>query len=130
VRGPAGDATMTDKIKEARRRARSQILSEMMDKRIDDLLRAPRMYGSPEAVEMQFLSLLEIQAEIESPKTPSRFVFDRYERFIVQNFLTTTRPLHKILDNNIELLAQKLKEFRILLRAEGRTWTKKITNTS
>jgi len=121
---------MTDKIKEARRRARSQILSEMMDKRIDDLLRAPRMYGSPEAVEMQFLSLLEIQAEIENPKIPSRFVFDRYERFIVQNFPTTTRPLHKILDNNIELLAQKLKEFRMLVRTEGRTWTKKITNTS
>ena len=121
---------MTDKIKEARRRARSQILSEMMDKRIDDLLRASKMYGSPEAVEMQFLSLLEIQAEIETPEISSRFVFDRYERFIVQNFPTTTRPLHKILDNNIELLAQKLQEFRMLVRTEGQTWTKKITNTS
>ena len=121
---------MTDRIKEARRRARSQILSEMMDKRIDDLLRAPKMYGSPEAVEMQFLSLLEIQAEIENPKTPSRFVFDRYERFIVQNFPTTTRPLYKILDNNIELLAQKLQDFRMIFRTEGHTWTKNITKPS
>lgn len=121
---------MTDRIKTARRRAYSKIMSEQMDKRIDDLLAAPKMYGSPEAVEMQFLSLMEIQAEIENPKTPSRFVFDRYERFLVQNFTTTIRPLHAILNNDFELLVQKLQEFRMVFRTEGRTWTKQNTKTS
>lgn len=96
----------------------SQMLSERMDKRINDLLAVPRMYGSPEAVEMQFLQILEIQTEIENPQIYSRSVFDRYDNFIRQNFPTTAGPLSAILSNNFEQLTQKLQEFRMIFRNE------------
>lgn len=93
-----------------------QALSDFIRERISNLLATPRMWGSPEAVEMQFLQLLEILMAVEAPsyiKANPRLVIDSYDKFIQCRFPDTKRPLSALLKNDpdAKLLCGYLKEY-------------------
>ncbi|MEP7125621.1 MAG: hypothetical protein ABJE95_32115 [Byssovorax sp.] len=72
-----------------------------VDERIDDMLAAPRMWGSDEAVEMQTLLLLELRALTVSPAAelanPRRIV-DAYAAHLASAFPTQPhRPLFQLI---------------------------------
>lgn len=82
-----------------------------------DILAAPRMWGSLEAVEMQVLRLLEVRALALRPDlelaTPRR-VFDTYLAFLRKNYpKQPSRPLFEL----IESMGQGDSEFVETLRA-------------
>lgn len=86
------------------------------DARIDEILAAPRMWGSDEAVEMQVLQLLEMRAlairpaqELANP----RRVIDSYLAFLRQRFPNLpAAPLHQLAPSE---LGSVLREFRTTL---------------
>ncbi len=73
------------------------------DRRIDEVLAAPRMWGSPEVVEMQVLQLLEIRAvalrptqEYENP----RRVLDTYLAFLRERYpAQPAQPLFQLVEH-------------------------------
>lgn len=95
-----------------------------VDQRMKDMLDAPRMWGSDEAVEMQALLLLELRAlalrpdkELANP----RRILDAYTAYINKTFpKTPNRPLFQIVEPD-DLGHHLADEFRRFLEAFGPT---------
>lgn len=88
--------------------------------RIDEMLEAPRMWGSLEAVELQVLQLLEVRAlalrpdqELENP----RRVLDTYAAFLRERYpALPAEPLSRLLNHlSEEEFGHALMEFRTRL---------------
>lgn len=95
-------------------------LAAWADQRIDEMLAAPRMWGSLEAVEMQVLQLLEIRAlavrpsqELENP----RRVLDTYAAFLRERYpMRPADPLFRLIDPGRETeFCDALRSFRATL---------------
>jgi hypothetical protein len=98
-------------------RARDTIV-QWLDQRIEHILAAPPMWGSPEAVEMQVLQLIQVRSlilrptqEIENP----RGVFNAYLSYLRQRFpKQPQQPLFELIGRDDELytnLAAGLRGF-------------------
>jgi hypothetical protein len=88
-----------------------------VDRRIEDMLAAPRMWGSDEAVEMQLLVLLEMRALATRPDqelaNPSR-ILDAYNAYLAKRFPAKPhRPMCRIVepDDLGFVLAAELRKF-------------------
>jgi hypothetical protein len=97
-----------------------ETIATWANQRIEEMLSAPRMWGSLEAVELQVLQLLEIRAlalrptqELENP----RRVLDTYMAFLRQRFPTQpSDPLFRLVDHLGETeFREALSEFRSTL---------------
>ncbi|MCC6525918.1 MAG: hypothetical protein IT373_24940 [Polyangiaceae bacterium] len=91
------------------------IMVEWVDQRIDEMLKAPPMWGSNEAVEMQVLQLVELRALALRPtqelETPRR-VIDNYLAHLRQRYPSRPPlPLHRLLAD------AEPSEFRSVLEA-------------
>lgn len=74
--------------------------------RIDDMLTAPRMWGSAESLELQLLQQFELLAWARNPAQyppRSRAVFDLYLEFLRNAFPGTDRPLYEHLPGDADL---------------------------
>ena len=73
-----------------------------MDKRIEDMLAAPRMWGSDEAVELQVLLLLEIRTLALQPEklaADPRCILDAYAAYLTKTYpAKPNRPLSQIVE--------------------------------
>jgi hypothetical protein len=94
-----------------------------VDQRIEAVLAAPPMWGSPEAVELQVLLLLEVRALALRPDqtlAEPRRVLDTYIAHLAQRFPQGgSRPLHELIAGDDEVcskLAEELRRFDELLR--------------
>ncbi|MBL8715252.1 MAG: hypothetical protein JNL79_04620 [Myxococcales bacterium] len=94
-----------------------QIIAAWTNRRIDEVLVAPRMWGSREAVEMQVLQLLEIRAlalrpgpELANP----RRVLDMYLQYLQQHYPEQpAEPLFSVLAQaDDEAFGAVLRDFR------------------
>ncbi len=90
-----------------------------IDSRLDDLLGAPAMWGSPEAVEMQSLQLFDLRAHVVNPEqeaTAPRRVFETYVAWLRRRFPhAPSAPLFRLLgdsDPHGTELSRLLGEFR------------------
>lgn len=97
-----------------------ETIATWANQRIDEMISAPRMWGSLEAVEMQVLQLLEIRAlalrptqELENP----RRVLDTYMAFLRERYPTRPPdPLFRLVDHLGEReFGDALGEFRAAL---------------
>jgi len=72
-----------------------QLLATWLSVRMDQMLRFPQMWGGQEAVEMQFLLLLEMDLLVHNPtldeKHP-RFILDKYHEFNRKKFKHSNTP--------------------------------------
>jgi hypothetical protein len=79
------------------------MLIAWIDTRIENMLAAPRAWGSNEAIEMQVLLLLEMRALVLNPRelaTPRR-VFDAYATYLSKTYPTMPhRPLFQIVETD------------------------------
>jgi hypothetical protein len=101
------------------------IIVRWADARIAEMLAAPRMWGSDEAVELQVLQLHEIRAlalrpdhELEEP----RGVLERYQAFLRQRFPNAPpAPLFALVEHlEGTVFAKTLEEFSSALRKSTR----------
>lgn len=80
--------------------ASTSTIVDWIDKSLDDLLAAPGMWGSNEAVEMQFLQLLEFRSLVLQPQeqlASPRRVIDAYSAFVSKRFaLSPPRPFFAV----------------------------------
>jgi len=89
-----------------------------VDQRMDDMLSAPRMWGSDEAVELQMLLLLELRALALRPEeltTDPRRILDAYAAYVAKTYPKTPNlPLSQIVaTDHLGLeLAAALRKFR------------------
>ena len=93
-----------------------------VDNRLDEMLRAPRMWGSREAVELQALLLLEFKTFVRHPSFGTqdpRRVLDAYLVYLRDRFPTVPgAPLYEVLSERPEAeFASVLREFRAHLDA-------------
>jgi len=85
--------------------------------RIREILSAPLMWGSREAVELQILQLVETMLADSDPDTIARnprIVLDRYVEFVRERFPDSGQlPLFMIISNDPEAkrLAEELRDF-------------------
>lgn len=91
-----------------------------VDDRCDEMLRAPRMWGSQEAVELQSLLLIELKTFARQPSFSSedpRYVLEAYASFLRRRFpRTSASPLHKLLHDKPEAeFVDVLQDFRELM---------------
>ena len=100
---------------------RSEGLVDWVDSRLDELLTAPRMWGSTEAVEMQVLLLLEARW-FSAGRGEPRHVFDTYLRYMSERFPSgASQPLFQQLGPEDYVgLAEHLATFRSFLFPECR----------
>jgi hypothetical protein len=93
-----------------------------LDGRLDAMLNIrPKLWGSPEAYELQVLLLLELRfAGVLHPHAQNtRAINERYSTFLRRSFTEAgCRPLSSITDDFI-LIAQTLSAFRRSLAAEA-----------
>jgi hypothetical protein len=92
-------------------------LISWIDQRLDDMLQAPRMWGSRESVELQSLLLVELKAFVRHPSHSAekpRYAVDAYLNFLRQHFPSRPNlPLHELLDEQPEsAFTDKLVAFR------------------
>jgi hypothetical protein len=97
-----------------------------VDQRIEAMLDALPMWGSPEAVELQVLLLLEVRALALRPDqtlAEPRRVLDTYIAHLAQRFPQGgSRPLHELITGDDEVcskLAEELRRFDEILRWSG-----------
>lgn len=89
-----------------------------VDERIEDMLAAPRMWGSDEAVELQVLLLLEIRTLALRPEELAanpRCILDAYAAYLTKTYpAKPNRPLSQIVEtDHLGLtLAAALRPFR------------------
>lgn len=69
----------------------SDTLVPKLQEYMDSILTAPKMWGSMEAVEMQFLLLVELEAYVRDPSTDVRSVVENYTKFLES--MELSRPL-------------------------------------
>jgi hypothetical protein len=95
-------------------------LVSWVDQRIADVLAAPPMWGSPEAVEMQVLQLLEIRALALRPGqelADPRRVFETYVAYLGRRFpKSPQQPLFTLVNDDEEALVAGLRGFIDALR--------------
>ena len=91
-----------------------------VDQRIEAVLAAPPMWGSPEAVELQVLLLLEVRALALRPDqtlAEPRRVLDTYIAHLAQRFPQGgSRPLHELITGDDEVLLEARRGARALRR--------------
>ncbi|MCA2977693.1 MAG: hypothetical protein INH41_02370 [Myxococcaceae bacterium] len=96
-----------------------QAMVAWVDRRIDDILRAPPMWGSDEAVELQVLQLLEMRDAAQNPTAANaqpRRVLERYAEFLRSRRPRKVGPAAVIAPG--AELAPLLRAFADTLRAE------------
>ncbi len=98
----------------------SRTVVSWVEQRIDDMLAAPPMWGSAEAIEMQVLQLLEMRALALRPQQEldhPRRVLDMYVAFLRERFPDVPpRPLFQIIpDAESEGFCKTLREFCTVL---------------
>lgn len=97
----------------------SQVVA-WIDERLAEMLRAPRMWGSLEAVEMQALLLAELRAFARDPASERqnpRRVLGLYVAHMSERFpADAPRPLHEIVAGDESRFVAELAAF---LRATG-----------
>jgi hypothetical protein len=81
-------------------------LAVWIDQRLDHILEAPPMWGSPEAVELQVLQLVQVRALAQRAppalESPGR-VFDAYLSYLSQRFpKQPQRPLFELVGQDDE----------------------------
>lgn len=96
-------------------------IPKWVDQRIEDMLAAPRMWGSDEAVELQVLLLLEIRTLALRPEelaADPRCILDAYAAYLTKTYpAKPNRPLSQIVETDhlgLELAAA-LRPFRDLM---------------
>jgi hypothetical protein len=93
--------------------------SDWIDQRANEILAAPAMWGSAEAVEMQILLLLELRwfmTQEEPLRRDARHVFGRYIRFLAGRFPgVKAKPLYQHVAGDYDRLVDELVVFRSLL---------------
>lgn len=95
-----------------------------LDQRIDEMLSAPRMWGSLEVVEMQLLTLIEARwfARLEQPLSANpRQVFEMYLEHLRAAFpQQCDRPLSQHLaSDDYDRLVTVLREFRTAVQSHA-----------
>jgi hypothetical protein len=94
------------------------VIVTWVDQRMEDMLSAPRMWGSDEAVELQMLLLLELRALALWPEeltADPRRILDAYAAYLAKTYpKTPNRPLHQIIEaDHLGLrLAAELRKFK------------------
>jgi len=90
-----------------------------LDRRMDEMLSAPRMWGSDESIELQILLLLELKSFVRHPSSLNndpRRVIDAYLGFLRDRFPSRPNmPLHQLLSAEPQQFSAVLSEFRALL---------------
>jgi hypothetical protein len=73
-------------------------IEAFVDKRLKDMCVAPPMWGSPDAVELLALTLLEIEALVKFPDldSPTHYVIDAYKAEILRRYPKVPGPLRDI----------------------------------
>ncbi|MEK7270837.1 MAG: hypothetical protein AAB215_07870 [Planctomycetota bacterium] len=99
-------------------------VADFIGKRLDEMAKYPKLWGSAEAFEFQFLQLLEIQA-IRDNRTSTengiRWIQRQYVSFV--NSIrpgTPPQPLSFILKDDLAALADILSKFRNHLTGQAR----------
>lgn len=94
------------------------VIVTWVDQRMDDMLSAPRMWGSDEAIELQMLLLLELRALALRPEeltADPRRILDAYAAYLAKTYRkTSNRPLSQIIEtDHLGLrLAAELRKFK------------------
>jgi hypothetical protein len=94
------------------------VIVTWVDQRIEDMLSAPRMWGSDEAIELQMLLLLELRALALRPEeitADPRRILDAYAAYLAKTYpKTPNRPLCQIIetDHSGLRLAAELRKFK------------------
>ncbi|MBK6514450.1 MAG: hypothetical protein IPG04_10120 [Polyangiaceae bacterium] len=95
-------------------------ITTWVDERLREMLAAPRMWGSLEAVEMQALLLLELRALALRPETllgEPRLVIDGYASFLREKFpQLAPGPAFQLLANDEAQVRDLLESFVVLQR--------------
>lgn len=94
------------------------VIVTWVDQRMEDMLSAPRMWGSDEAIELQMLLLLELRTLALRPEELTanpRHILDAYAAFVAKiHPKTPNRPLSQIIEtDHLGLrLAAELRKFK------------------
>ncbi len=90
-------------------------VKEWLEKRLDNILARPEMWGGQEAVELQVLQLLELRTFLNDSASNQREVLDRYQEFSRKKFRKGPMPVSA---RNLDWteLTTHLKEFRMELK--------------